>query len=152
MIIMDKNTVTKVVKFITNNAYPLERVKKSWPDFLRLIGVTHGEAVQSIYDYLDKTGEDFGLSYDQLVRLAHFFGSKRFNTLIYTRKIPPKEQEKHPELMKDSVTEAGGGGAAGPAPGVGTATTTQNTAPYPIPLGTLRREWWKKRKKKKKGA
>jgi len=144
---MDKNTVYKLAKFISNTRYPLEKVKKSWPEFLRMIGVSHPEALTAIQDLLDQRGEDLGLNYDELIRLALFFNNRHLKQLIYSRKLPPTVQDQHPELMSNEEIEEAGA----PAAAQGTAfTSTQNTAPYPIPLGTLRRDWWKSRKKRKK--
>lgn len=145
--IMDKNTVYKLSKFISNTRYPIDQVKKSWPDFLRMIGVKHTEAVKGIQDLLENPGEDLGLNYDELIRLALVFNSRHLKRLVYDRKIPPSVQEKHPELLEDEDLDEAGGGAA---PAAGTSfTSTQNTAPYAVPLGTLRRDWWKKKKREK---
>jgi hypothetical protein len=134
---MTPNDIRMVLQHIVSNP---QMTQKGLEQFLFAKGLTRPDLINSMLNAMTSPAEAFGLTGEQLVIIADVLGSSPLSKEVY-RRLSPAKQEERPDL-----NEAGAAPATGPS---GSFTSTANTAPYPIPLGYVRRSRERKKKKKK---
>lgn len=144
MINLSRDRLLDIAKYFIHKAPPAgDKFQNVVGEFYKKAGDTpEGVEVKKQFEkaFSDKSWKT-DLSEEDMITLAKKINYGPLYHAIAARLSPNKRNDAFPEL-KDKFESA---------PAMGTTTTTANTAPYPVPLGSMmRREDPTKKKKKKK--
>lgn len=162
MVRLSDERLKSIIQFFLKHISLRDDLKKQLaPFFLKLGDDAEGSGfISQLTSRLKDMAFQPGVSQDDLIKFSLFFNHRDLNSALAHRVSPKIRHEYFPQYLEAAA--AGGGAtisATGGAPHsitppsvVGSTTTTANTAPYPKPLGVLKRMNWINRRKRKSRA